>query len=1505
MEFMKYSKKYLSQKIIYFIFITSTFSTLLSMDNQEKKGFPFEISPKKELKLAGQAVLDAQKMVELLEIDRTAIPSEKLAAQENLKSAVDRYTQALNNCPLEKLKIQATNSIRSFMDSLKAPPPEVMKEIQRLQNKEDQLKWHRETVKEMELSGNAAKHQITRLRNLVQKEEQELASALVDFKKQHKIVDNPVKTGSPLANAKVQATNSIRSFMDSLKGPTPIDPSETLRILQNREYTLKMSKEQVKKLELSGNTSKQVISRRKNELLKEEQEFAGDLEDFKKRHKIIDNQGKKDFAIEQKRGASIQNQPIDESEKPSSNSYGRAIGKLAKSVGQKTALPLVAITELACKTDAAKHSVFAGFCEGFNDEKMLLADAETQNAHRDAYVRNAISVASDILLLRANPVLGATVIGSTQAKKVRSLIEESENKEINDLRKAETCRNADIEIEYFCQQKRDAERAKATEAISIFHDAIENAKLTKEKFGCPEHPFCRRADLEIVFLENEKRRAEIDQDYENVSYFDGKIKYEKLKKERFGCSEFSSDDNSIDPDADSFYYAYISSLCEGGKEILKASRPILKPILKVGEIIDQAKKEIDHQIGDGAIAGLDAFGITEENLNKITSFVQEAMTYAPPYIQKSWNELIGIKDAEGATHMSLPRTPKRQLAKKILDDSLIQRTSEERDEQLAAAIEEYNQQVRTAIAHTITRAQLGNLNAESHEDNIFDDQEFDYPKFRKYIHGAFRGLTSIATIFGHDNTAYRLSMTGSASLELMDAMDSFLKDGLSCGIDPYLGALSAVATISLLCRKKEKDNSAQVILDAVNRGIMYLSEQIYRFEKNVLQNFVEMFKNDNRHHIIMLEKFGALHLDQENFEQNFESFSEYVKNNHEAIQNGIDALSKQANNNFRMTLDNLNGLRVEEIDDLIKLSLLKRENLSTEEFCRYVDELYVKATARASADSLTGGSIDLNSLDGVQNILEGSTGRRNIFEHPAFSNINLLSKYIENTCENFKHEKLVNPIIWIKCVEALLYLINQKIENDVFYPSTEDGKGLDLDKLMMLKNEGEKIIKFLERIDKNQYLKKIARDYQSRLQELADAIMQEKASYEEKQNQKLCRKHRINIEHEKAKIANRLSDGDQCKKCVENITEGLKSAAKAREMRNRGDSSYLQALGRFHIKGAQNNIDIFDKALNRDLKTVDIHNPTERFKKVYAEYLRAVQEKEAHLLNSTKLDLAQNTFSPVGEGMLSWIYPHDIDLPILMLPKEKLPIDPVYIVAENKGIGYITHYYSIIDKDFHLESFFNFKEDNRSIKILHLRKPHDFRSKTYTTIENINHFWYGGRYPKEEIDTFEFRAFRHYKGLGILSEGYFPPESPYPAEKDVFVSTAHKEIDEAEEYLEEVESFIQQNQNKNRFEFNQEVINHILSHSTTSSIFKAAQHVDVCFKILDSLLTLIYNDIINETDDALHSQFAAIRSGNDEKCIKNFVSYDIIMLKLIHKSIVRSINKVIIYPFILLKLLKN
>lgn len=955
------------------------------------------------------------------------------------------------------------------------------------------------------------------------------------------------------------------------------------------------------------------------------------------------------------------------------------------------------------------------------------------------------------------------------------------------------------------------------------------------------------------------------------------------------------DDSALStPTADAFYALYTGCTYQ-------ESLQNMKTILKAGEVINATKKRIADFIGRGLIRGSDKIGLTEENITKIAAFVHGSMQTAPAYIQEKYKVLLKKNQHPLPSHLTeyiaqeqrrvqryyeaLHSGPANSIVdkkiKKVKRQKALLDKSFKGDEEHAISfvtqmLQEQQMQYQQAFAMYVDTAfEQAKTDGNRQKDYDKSSTEIQWREFIENTEDSFNGVAAIATIFGKHREARAVATIGSAAIHAVASVQALAQKGFG-NINPYVSMLTAVATISTLFQENDGEDNSQVILDAIVQGVMHLSQQMYRFRNEVMEQFELVHRNHNKHHRIMLEQFFTLHQDQATVREKLKLLGNYVKENQQAIQDGLDSLRKTVDNHFRITVSNLNGLRIEEIDDLVERSLLmlQRKDVSSEEFSRCLEKLYIKATSRASADALTGGIVDIHSSEALAMVLEGLSSHQNVFEHPAFSNTNLLSRFIEGNFLDFKHEKLVNPLIWIKCVDAFFHMIDQKLEHDAFYPPTENTKDLDIQKLLILKEQGEKLVTFIEKIDQNRYVEQIVHMYQQRLQELAQAIEQEQKSFEEKETQQLRAEHSAFIVNEEAKTK-RIITSYECKKCVELITTAINHST-AQHVFN---AQMLRNVALGYFRGQLSPCIHLEKVSlwSDELKPITpekVRNPNQFFEGLHQQFAKVIAERDARLLKSTNVELATSHLDPgINSSNRRWLYPEgddDSNLPILMIPVQDLPISLIYTVAENRGLGIISHEYSIVGKALHIQSYFSIKDSHQKIKILHISKECSF-DPLYTLPENILHIWYGGRYPKS-TDTYsisgQYFMFKRIVDYPAFS-GHYPPSKSYSAERDTFVSSAQKEPDQSGEFASLMLQKLEDDRKEKRLQFNKEILAQMALRLPSSAIFKAAQELDLYFKIVDSLLTLMYNDLIQDRHSPVNKQFIALKSNDDEHCIKN------------------------------------
>lgn len=539
-----------------------------------------------------------------------------------------------------------------------------------------------------------------------------------------------------------------------------------------------------------------------------------------------------------------------------------------------------------------------------------------------------------------------------------------------------------------------------------------------------------------------------------------------------------------------------------------------------------------------------------------------------------------------------------------------------------------------------------------------------------------------------------------------------------------------------------------------------------------------------------------------------------------------------------------------ELDEYLKNSLSKAQNkdISAQQFSDVIEEIVIKATNKNCSDSCVNNALDNSVMNDIQACLAIDYNEQDCpYSMPFFFNNTVLSKYIESLDGNYNHKARANPLQLIKCSELMVTMLNEKLNNDEYYPSTKNIKKSDIKKLKKLKKECKKVIGFFQ---ENDYLKSLTKLYQKYALELCNEIKVEQSKYNQEEALKLRKKHIEFFEAEcvQLELMPNLFD---CKQCIQKIRETINNVKSGKYNATRATLLY---------KNDFNTPEIFE-ILENGNSLEKILNPKENFNKIWQEYSAIIHEKWLdEYLNAALLDLDAS----VGPAhCLSFLlYPENMNgnLPILLLPKEKLPIDQIFLQEEIYGTLRIRNEYAVNGSMFCIYSYLVDPTMQVKIKILELCKPNDCMVSAvpfYSLNEAINHCYYGGRYPlkSDVLYAKQNQSFR-------WTLGHYPPMKHYPAERDNFVSTAHIIKHNNETMQKNLQDF----KRKKRLEFNQTVKNLLLSPSTRLN--QLVQNFDVHFKLLNNLVHSLYYDFLNGESTVVH-EHCSVLFNNDSYNLKN------------------------------------
>ena len=785
----------------------------------------------------------------------------------------------------------------------------------------------------------------------------------------------------------------------------------------------------------------------------------------------------------------------------------------------------------------------------------------------------------------------------------------------------------------------------------------------------------------------------------------------------------------------------------------------------------------------------------------------------------------------------------QQKQKEILDQSVIIKTPEEAEQKITEMIRAYNQEIIPNLNLFSQKKDLGRLGVFNfpQENNLFLNENFN--NVRKNAQDVTNGLIGIATTFGKNRAAGQIAAFGAGSVFAIDAIRSFAQFGATGAINPYCLAFQAIGMFSTLFGKKDDGKAMKALAELFMQGIQHIANILHQHHIETMKQFADVKNILNQNQIITLEKFFELRLDTKNFAQILNELHQLLQIQGETIFNGLDSLHTKLDTHALLISNEFKNIHIAEIDDLIALMAFNKNN-SVKEFCRLNNKLFVKATTRAATDALTGGDIDVGSFDALQIALEEYvSNNKSVYTHPAFMNINLLSRYLATTTPGFQHEALVNPLVWAKCTTPFINHMNQRLHSDQNYPSTEKIKNSDIEKLRLLKAEGQKILTFIETIQRNNYLTSLVEKYKTAAQNVCETVVSEREQFEKTETKKLHDQYRAFAKKERAKI--KALTNDRCEKCLEGI---LKTANTVRNIATRP----VEIDFRRPMRGGEMIIHTFKGNANtpecQEAKTAtQFYNHTLNYFLHVKEWaLKNQSQATTRNLAQIALNLSTDQYTQAADYKSWMLYPikeKKDSLPMLFVPLELLITDPLFTAAGN-NLGTIIHKYDIEQGNFYIRSYLvtHYCSEKKKIKLQELYKPYT-SSTLYDDYENVLHYWYGGKYPMDP-DTYIVDSSFNGNFNGRRYTGYFSPTNPYPATTDTFVSTAIRTPLNVEEIKQELHKEFFAYMSEKRLAFNQTLNTAFTSHSTVSKVIKAAQQFDVYFKLLDSYLTLMYNDLV-------------------------------------------------------------
>lgn len=777
---------------------------------------------------------------------------------------------------------------------------------------------------------------------------------------------------------------------------------------------------------------------------------------------------------------------------------------------------------------------------------------------------------------------------------------------------------------------------------------------------------------------------------------------------------------------------------------------------------------------------LDQAGITDEKIAEIANRTHSFITQkAPDYIKKSYNKLLDSsvdlsnyfsnKTKQAVATTKAAGSGGAQALKNIF-------RSHELDEKFDHHLRLLRQKIDEVGA---THQELRKLEGARLQREQIEAIQKRIEKERQAVHQVSsditQGFSTIAHMAGDYRTARAIQGFGSGAVKILDNLMLMNQNAMhalasvaggastianlagaagpgaaALSLQPWIGVGVGVLTIASAIMDSQEEEGPNPIME----GLLSISNKLDTYYAHIISAIEDIDKHLYDQDRMMLQNFFELHKGQKNIQQELSKIYNTAQQQYWSLQGSFEHVNHVLKRNHQTTLNNLHSLREETIQELIHeaLDASKKSTLSIEKFQEYISKLTIRACISAKHPTLTGGAIVIGSNHDVQNALDKQFNIRNIWTHPVFSNVNLIRRIAFP-----RSEPLVNPLIWMKCTEAIIEMLNKKIDDPNYQPN-QDTLKLDLAKLEALRQEGRRLRQFIKAAGRTGVIGKLRDDISETVQRLEECINFELGMYENNRTGEIQNAHKTFIESE---IVALQTNANNCGRCA-NLTSDC-----AKRIRNNSNHWNAQCTdkntgwnmnnGRFAFRGNTGAPEF------SEIRNSQMPSSAEYLAQLKKEHINNVKQNLHKQLVLTKVQLTNPHSTTYAQTQVA--HPKDKDhyKVILMLPKDVIPACARYCeynieIAGNEPYFFLRAYESDMP---------NPKQ------LVYVTKLKYEQSTLYNNEENLLHFWYGGRYPKNE-DLF--------KGNTGIMIGNYPPITPYPAARDRW--TKNGEIVKSPRHLE-------------------------------------------------------------------------------------------------------------------------
>lgn len=720
----------------------------------------------------------------------------------------------------------------------------------------------------------------------------------------------------------------------------------------------------------------------------------------------------------------------------------------------------------------------------------------------------------------------------------------------------------------------------------------------------------------------------------------------------------------------------------------------------------------------------------------------------------------------------------------------------------------------------------------------------------------FQSLAYTASIFGHSKDVSKIATMGLAATKIARGMNALLSGagnaGMAATINPYVGIAVGIASLAGLFMDESEDSSCEIILEAIQNVVREISRQMAENHEEIVHRLEFLGEKLEAHHISMLQEFSNIHSETGDIKLHLSRLYETYIRDSELIQGNLDYINQAIGDGNNALMDSLASLRIDEINEVVaSAEVATQKTLPNNEFESHLNKLFVKAVTRAKDAHVTGSAVKLDQPETVSSALN-FTGQQDVLHHPVFTNINLLGNHISQSL-GLDTLQLAHPLIWIKCTDAFISILETKLQSDPYYPASEEDKQVDLKRLQELQSDGLKIASFIQEVSNNDALHRLLAEYQQSLQELSVIIQGLTIDFEQRKTKEFKESYERDVTQQTSQLRlftcpqfNKLKAlNAQVKKFYDDMPSRLKRAPNWLNSPNQRSHQVAVKMSNLTATIAPRAKDI----------TQFSQNLTTQFNATSAEAIKEATQRYKEKLNALQFKLFEQNELQVQSSLFCIIFPEDstnYSIPLL-LPKDQIEIPQEWLVKEEAGLGIVRFEYAVdeiiadpaVTIGLTVKIYFVLQNKKILIGAINPIKPYTPNMlNAYTNDEKIWLHWYGGIYAKPS-DMYNFSILGSECPSHLAFGAVFGPGfKQYSYSDYILPITPHAGVSSAlpkSVYDLKSDDVIVTAQANNRREFNTEVIEQMRA-STTSTAFKALTKIDMHFKLLDALLALMHSD---------------------------------------------------------------